>query len=137
MPRKRTQGLTDREAEIMSILWKEREASAEEIRHDLAGTPSANTVRTLLRIMAERNLVADDGSKYSKKFRALIPESEARGPALSRLVDNLFAGSTEELLVHLVDEGKVDVEQLKGLQQRIRSAQKKGKGYNGTDNIEL
>ena len=125
MPRKRTQGLTDREAEIMSILWKEGEASTEEIRRHLPGKPSANTVRTLLRIMVERNLVADDGSKYSKKFRALIPESEARGSALRRLVNNLFAGSTEELLVHLVDEGKVDVEQLKDLQQRIRSAEKK------------
>jgi BlaI family transcriptional regulator, penicillinase repressor len=124
MPRKRTQGLTDREAEIMSILWKEKDASAEEIRQQLANKPSANTVRTLLNIMAERNLVADDGSKYGKKFRPLIPQSKARDSALRRLVDSLFAGSTEEMLVHLVDEGEVDIEQLKRLQKHIPSAER-------------
>ena len=121
MARKRTQGLTEREAEIMSILWELDQASVEEIRSRLKNKPSANTVRTLLGIMVERDLVEDDGSVYAKQYYPRIDQAEAQGPALRRLVDNLFAGSTEELLMHLVDEGKVDIEQLKRLQRRIRS----------------
>ena len=121
MSRQRTQGLTEREAEIMSILWELDQASVEEIRSRLKNKPSANTVRTLLGIMVERDLVEDDGSVYAKQYYPRIDQAEAQGPALRRLVDNLFAGSTEELLMHLVDEGKVDIEQLKRLQRRIRS----------------
>ena len=121
MSRKRTQGLTDREVEIMSILWKLNQASVEEIRGLLKNKPSANTVRTLLGIMVERGLVRDDGSVYAKQYYPCIGQAEARGSALRRLVDSLFAGSTEELLMSLVDRGEVDIEQLKRLQRRIRS----------------
>ena len=59
---KRTQGLTEREGEIMSILWNLDRASVEEIRGRLKNRPSSNTVRTLLGIMVERGLEEDDGS---------------------------------------------------------------------------
>ena len=121
MARKRTQGLTEREAEIMSILWEQGRASVEEIRRQLRDEPAASTVRTLLSIMVERGLVGDDGSVYAKKFHPLVEQSEAQGSALRRIIDSLFAGSTEEMLVRLVDEGEVDIEQLKRLQARIRS----------------
>jgi BlaI family penicillinase repressor len=113
MARKRTQGLTEREAEIMSILWELGKASVEDIRARLHNKPAASTVRTLLGIMVERGLVADDGSAYAKQYHSCIDQSEAQGSALRRLIDNLFAGSTEDLLVRLVDAGEVDVEQLK------------------------
>ncbi len=120
MPRKRTQGLTDREAEIMSILWDISDASVEDIRERLSDTPSASTVRTLLAIMVDRGLVAHDGAEYAKRYRTRLDRSEAQWPALRRLIDRLYAGSTEALLVHLVDQGEVDLEQLKRLQARLR-----------------
>jgi predicted transcriptional regulator len=120
MPRKRTQGFTEREAEIMSILWELGEASVEQIRERLTGAPTASTVRTLLAIMADRGLVADDGKGYAKRYHARINRAEAQGSALRRLIDNLFAGSAEALVLRLVDEGKVDIEQLQHLQTRIR-----------------
>ncbi|NKB67391.1 MAG: BlaI/MecI/CopY family transcriptional regulator [Candidatus Latescibacteria bacterium] len=122
MPRKPNPGLTDREAEIMSILWTLKEANVEAIRQHLANRPSDGTVRTLLGIMARRGLVAHDGSKYAKKYRALVPKSQAQGTAVQRLLQSLFAGSTEQLLLHLVDEGDLDAEQLKRLRQHLDSS---------------
>ena len=120
MPRKRTQGLTDREAEIMAVLWQLGQASVEDIRPRLEGRPAASTVRSLLAIMVERGLVAHDDTVYAKKYRPKLDQSQAQDSALQRLIDRLFSGSTEELLVRLVDEGGVDDAQLERLRQRLR-----------------
>ena len=120
MPRKRTEGLTDREAEIMAVLWQMGQASVEDIRQRLEGRPAASTVRSLLAIMAERGLVADDNTVYAKKYRPKLGQSQAQDSALRRVIDRLFSGSTEELLVRLIDEGAVDSAQLERLQKRLR-----------------
>ena len=120
MPRKRTEGLTDREAEIMAVLWQMGQASVEDIRQRLEGRPAASTVRSLLAIMAERGLVADDNTVYAKKYRPKLDQSQAQDSALRRVIDRLFSGSTEELLVRLIDEGAVDSAQLERLQKRLR-----------------
>ena len=120
MPRKRTEGLTDREAEIMAVLWQMGQASVEDIRQRLEGRPAASTVRSLLAIMAERGLVADDNTVYAKKYRPKLDQSQAQDSALRRVIDRLFFGSTEELLVRLIDEGAVDSAQLERLQKRLR-----------------
>jgi len=120
MPRKKTTGLTEREAEIMSILWDLGSASVEAIRERLKGAPSASTVRTLLAIMAGRGLVADDGKGYAKRYHPRIDRAEAQGPALRRMIDTLFAGSSEALVLRLIDAGEVDLEQLQRLRDRLR-----------------
>ena len=120
MPRKRTEGLTDREAEIMAVLWQMDQASVEDIRQRLEGRPAASTVRSLLVIMAERGLVAHDNTVYAKKYRPKLDQTQAQDSALRRVIDRLFSGSTEELLVRLIDEGAVDSAQLERLQKRLR-----------------
>ncbi|NKB70140.1 MAG: hypothetical protein GKR89_23955 [Candidatus Latescibacteria bacterium] len=120
MPRKRTEGLTERETEILAVLWQLEQASVEDIRLRLAGQPAASTVRSLLSIMTERGLVAHDDTVYAKKYRPKLDRNQAQDSALQRLIDRLFAGSTEALLVRLVDEGAVDDAQLERLQQRLQ-----------------
>ena len=51
MPRPAAEVLTEREAQIMAILWDLKEATADEVRHGLSGKPHDSTVRTLLRIL--------------------------------------------------------------------------------------
>ena len=119
MSRKRTTGPTDREAEILAILWETGQSDVEEIRQQLKKKPSANTVRTLLSIMTERGLVQDDGTVYGRKYRALVSKIEVQRSVLRKLVDTFFTGSAEEVVLRLVDEGEVDVEKLVELQKRL------------------
>ena len=119
MPRKRTKGLTERETEILSILWELGSASVEEIRTRLPGVPSASTVRSLMGIMEERGLIVDDGTGYGKRYSSCVSQSEAQATAAQRLIETLFAGSAEALLLRLVDAGKVDAEQLKRVQEGL------------------
>ena len=120
MVRKRSPGPTEREAEILAILWDNPGADVETIRQRLKDIPSANTVRTLLGIMVERGLVEDDGKAYGRTYSARVRQDEIQRSALRRLTDTLFAGSAEEVVLRLVDEGEVDAEQLKRIQQKLR-----------------
>ena len=129
MPRRRTQGLTDRESEILAILWDEGAIDVEQVRQRLDGQPTANTVRTLLAIMVERGLVTDDGRDYRRTYSAQVPRQEVQRSALRRLVDSLFGGSPEEVILHLVDEGEVDADTLAALQKR---ATRRGESDHGT-----
>jgi len=120
VPRKKSTGLTEREAEIIAILWNLGDAGVEDIRQRLSGNPTASTVRTLLGIMAGRGLVADDGSGYGKRYRARAPQADVQASALRRLIDTLFAGSTEAMLLRLMDREEIDIDRLKEIQQRLK-----------------
>ena len=51
MARQGSDTLTDREAQIMEVVWSHGDASAEQIRDLLPDRPHDSTVRTLLRIL--------------------------------------------------------------------------------------
>jgi predicted transcriptional regulator len=101
LARKRSKGLTDREAEILAILWEAGDASVEEIRRELPQAPTANTVRKLLAIMVERRLVQGDRSVYGRRYRPAIKPDALQEAAVKRLLDTLFEGSAESLVQHL------------------------------------
>ena len=124
MARKRSQGLTDREAEIMSILWDLGCATVDQVRARMKGDPTGNTVRTLMGIMVERGLIEDDGRAYAREYTPRVERNEAQASAARRLIDSLFAGSAEDLVMRLMDEGEVDLDQLNRL-QRTRGKRRK------------
>ena len=66
MPRPKSNTLTDREAEIMDVLWEQQAATADEIRTRLRGRPHDSTVRTLLRVLETKGHVKHnvDGRTY-------------------------------------------------------------------------
>ena len=118
MARRRTKGLTDREAEILARLWEIGEASVEEIRPGLTEAPTASTVRKLLSIMVERQLVAADDRKYARRYRAVKDPQDLQAPALQRLLDTLFSGSAEGIVEVLLEVGRLTPADLRRLARR-------------------
>lgn len=126
MPRKKTEGPTEREVEILSILWRLGEANVEDIRSQMKNKPTANTVRTLLTIMQDRDLVVDDGKGYGRKFRANVERESTQTSALRRMIDTFFSGSVQEMVLRLTDSGEMDAEELKALYEKAQKRRKKG-----------
>lgn len=115
MPRPKTSSLTAREAEIMEILWSERAATAEQVRRRLAGSPHDSTVRTLLRLMEEKELVAHDVEQRTYVYRPLIARSKARRKALRALLSQFFEGSVSSLVLQLLDDEQITAGELERL----------------------
>jgi predicted transcriptional regulator len=127
-----TINLTKFELEIMDVLWRLSEASVREVCDALAETkrPAYTTVQTIVQRLEQKGAV-----RRSRKIgNALMFEPTiTRKSVYRRLIDqmlDLFGGSAQPVVAHLLESGKLTLEDLKALEQAEakKSAKKKAGG---------
>ncbi|MEQ1891909.1 MAG: BlaI/MecI/CopY family transcriptional regulator [Planctomycetota bacterium] len=118
-----------RERQILEILYRLSEASAQEVLAALEDPPSYSAVRATLRIMEEKGLVAhrEDGPRYL--FRPRRQRDKARASALRGIVRNFFAGSSAEAIAALLnqDARHMSAADLTRLEELVRRAKQEGR----------
>jgi BlaI family transcriptional regulator, penicillinase repressor len=124
-----SEDLSRRERQVMDILYRRGEASVTEIMDELPDPPSYSAVRSILRILNEKALIAftEDGPRYI--YRPVMPTEEARKDVLEQVVRTYFAGSTEQAVTALLrlSDADVDDAEIQSLRDRIRGARLKGR----------
>lgn len=114
---------TDRELDIMTVLWEHGPSTAAEVREKLSDALAYNTVLTMLRILEEKGYAGRIEEGRAHRYHALVARDVAGKSAVKRLVDGLFGGSPELLLTHLVNDRKMkraDIERLRrALDERL------------------
>ena len=114
---------TDRELDVMTVLWRHGPATAAEVRDALArdaGLDLAyNSVLTMLRILEEKGHVGHAVEGRAHRFHPLVARDDASRSALRRLVDGLFDRSPELLLAHLVRDERLDRASLERLRALV------------------
>ncbi|MEO7999591.1 MAG: BlaI/MecI/CopY family transcriptional regulator [Gemmatimonadaceae bacterium] len=114
---------TDRELDIMSVLWDQGPSTVSEVREHLTDELAYNTVLTMLRILEEKGYAGRTEEGRAHRYHALVAKDVAGRSALKRLVDGLFGGSPELMLTNLVNDKKMkraDIERLrKALDERL------------------
>ena len=125
---RKTSMVTDRELEIMKILWARGSASVREVQEDLngdAGPVAYSTVQTLLNIMEEkkglvRHVVEGRTFIYSPK-----KSSERTIRELTRrFVDRVFDGALDRVMVALLDSKPPTQEELDRLRAMLDEAER-------------
>ena len=122
MARPPSETLTGREAQIMEVLWRLGEATAEQVRAGLPDAPHDSTVRTLLRVLATKGYVGREAAGKAFVYRPAVARAGAQRQALRDLIARLFAGSAEDLVLRLIEDDRLSAEQL----DEIRRAAEKG-----------
>jgi predicted transcriptional regulator len=110
MARPATQDLTERELEVMHIFWRHGEQTAADARDRLAldGPDLAyTTVATLVRILHEKGFLEPTNDERPFRFQPAQSYESVSGRLLGRVVDRLFGGSREALLLRLVEHRKL------------------------------
>lgn len=117
---------TDRELDIMKVLWDRGASTVAEVRAHLDEHLAYTTVLTILRTLEAKGHVdhAEEGKAH--RYRAMVTETAARGSALSKLVDRVFGGSAELLLTHLVKDRKLSAAEVRRLRAVIDRQAPKG-----------
>lgn len=114
---------TDRELDIMQVLWERGPSTVTEVREHLTDDLAYNTVLTMLRILEEKGFAGRSEEGRAHRYHALVEKEVAGRSAIKRLVDGLFGGSPELLLTNLVNDKKLkraDIERLrKALDDRL------------------
>ena len=108
---------TDRELDVMAVLWERGSATVTEVRERLPDDLAYTTVLTVLRTLEEKGHVGHRGEGKAHRYFPLVERRVAGRSALARLIDTVFNGSPELLLTQLVTERELTEEQLKRLRK--------------------
>lgn len=98
---------TDRELDIMSILWERGSATVTEARDALADDLAYTTVLTVFRTLEQKGHVRHEEEGKAHRYFPCVGRARAGTSALRRIVDKLFGGSPELLLTQLVSDRKL------------------------------
>jgi BlaI family penicillinase repressor len=119
MARKKTSGPTDRELGILSVLWDRGPCTVREVHealHQDAATGYTTTLK-LMQIMVEKGLLVreDDGRRHI--YRPALSEEKTQKQLLGDLLDKVFAGSAEKLVMRALSARKVTPQELQHIRE--------------------
>ena len=96
---------TKRELDIMGALWEGGPSTVGEVRDALEDNLAYNTVLTMLKVMEGKGYVSRNAEGRAHRYTPEVARDAAGKSALGRVTERLFGGSSEELLLRLVDSG--------------------------------
>jgi predicted transcriptional regulator len=112
--------LTDRESDIMQVLWDRGACRVSDVRRSLKDPLAHNTVLTMLGILEEKGFVRREAEGRGHRYFPVVPEKAARQSAVRHLVRKFFHGSSELLFTHLVFDQKLSADQARRLRQLLQ-----------------
>jgi len=119
--------LTPLEFQIMTTLWERGKASIREIQETFPedDRPAYTTVQTTIYRMEDKNIVRR--VRKVGNFHIFEP-AVSRNAAQGRLIDDLlalFGGRTQPVMAHLVESGKLTLDDVKEAEKALRKLSKK------------
>ena len=111
--------LTDRELDIMNVLWDRGSSTVAEVRQALNDEVTHNTVQKLLSILEDKGHVAHVEAGKAHRFHAVTEREMASSSAVQRIVDKLFGGSEAMLVAHLARDGRMNRTEVEELRQKL------------------
>lgn len=95
--------LARRERQVMDILYRTGEATAQEVLDEMTDPPTYSAVRALLATMMEKGLISHRKDSRRYVYRPAVPEKKAKRSALKQLLSTFFEGRPEKLVAALLD----------------------------------
>jgi predicted transcriptional regulator len=124
--KKRSSSLTPLELEIMQVLWKNGPGNVQSVQEALNPKPDLayTTVQTMLNILQRKGKVKRTLRGRAYEYRATVSEDKASGHALRDLVDRMFGGSAEQLVMSLLKSGQTDPERIAKLLREVAAQER-------------
>jgi len=126
LPRSKPQ-LTPLELQIMKVLWEVGPSPVQAVQEKLPGGRLAyTTVQTMLNILQRKGKVARKLQGKAYQYRAVLSRERAVGDAVGDVLDRMFGGSVEDLLMSLVKSKQLDARKLDRVQELIEQYERDG-----------
>ena len=123
MARPAAKELTERELEVMHVFWARGECTAQEARDELAGTGldlAYTTVATLVRILHDKGFLKQTTTERPFRFQPVRSYEEVSGRLLGDVLQRVFQGSREQLLVRLMEQKRLTAKERTMLQEILK-----------------
>ena len=119
MPRKKSEQLTPLELEIMHVLWETGTANVQTVQHHLKRQLAYTTVQTMLNILHRKGKVQRTMKDRAYFYKPVVSRSHVTRAHMTDIVDRLFGGSAESLVMSLVETKHLTPKKLAKLQKLL------------------
>lgn len=123
--------LTPVELEIMKVLWQSGPTTVQAVREKLPGDPGPayTTVQTMLNVLVRKGRVKRTLKGQAYEYSPVVSKRAAINEAVRDLLNGLFAGSAEDLVMNLVEHRHLTAEKLAKLTELVETNRRtKGEG---------
>jgi BlaI family penicillinase repressor len=111
--------LTKLELQIMQVIWRLGAGNVSAVQEGLEQRLAYTTVQTMLNILQKKGKLRRKLRGRSYEYSATVTEAKATGHAVRDLVDRMFGGSSEELVMSLIKSKQIDAVQIARLSKML------------------
>ena len=119
MARQDKNTLTKLELQIMQVIWKRGASNVTAVQEGLEQTLAYTTVQTMLNILERKGKLKRELSGRAFVYSATVSEAKASVHAVRDLVDRMFGGSSEDLVMSLIKSKQIDAKKIAELSKRL------------------
>ncbi len=114
------QKLTNKEEEVMHILWKLEKAFVKYVLLEVKeNKPHYNTVSTIIRNLEEKGYVGHTAYGNTHQYHPVITKEEYRTGFMSNAIENYFNNSYKSMISFFAKEEKISAEELREILNMI------------------
>lgn len=121
MPKKSLPPPTEAELALLRALWKLGPSTVRQLHEAVspAGDRRYTTVLKTLQIMTEKGLVRRDDSQRSHLYAAAQPEEATQRQLVGNLLDRVFGGSAQKLVLHALSAKRASATDLAAIRKLL------------------
>ena len=108
------QKLTNKEEEIMQILWKLKKAFVKEVLAEIVDDkPHYNTLSTIIRNLEEKGFVSYNAFGNTHQYFPIVKIEDYRKRFMSNAIENYFDSSYKNMVSFFAEENKISADELR------------------------
>jgi BlaI family transcriptional regulator, penicillinase repressor len=111
--------LTKLELQIMQVIWRLGASTVGNVQQGLDQQLAYTTVQTMLNILERKGKLKRKLRGRAFVYSATVSEARASSHAVRDLVDRMFGGSTEELVMSLIKSRQIDARKIAKLSKQL------------------
>ncbi|ELY1991889.1 BlaI/MecI/CopY family transcriptional regulator [Flavobacterium psychrophilum] len=108
------QKLTNKEEEVMHILWKLKKAYVKEVLAEITQEkPHYNTLSTIIRNLEEKGFVSYNAYGNTHQYYPIISIENYSKRFMNTAIDNYFGSSYKNMVSFFAEEKKISADELR------------------------
>jgi BlaI family penicillinase repressor len=122
--RSKARVLTPLERRIMRVLWEDGAGNVQRVLQGLTGEPQLayTTVQTTLNVLQRKGKVKRKLVGRAYEYSAIVSQEAADSLAIKDVLQKVFRGSVDDLLLSLVRSKHLDARKLEKLQAKLKES---------------
>ena len=119
MPKPEQIPLTKLELQIMQVIWRDGAGTVAEVQRALGQDLAYTTVQTMLNILTRKRKLKRELRGRAFVYKPTVTHAKASMQAARDLIDRMFGGSSEELVMSLIKSRQLDPDKIAELTRRL------------------